>query len=261
MKKLLFTGLLALGSLISPLYGGGTEGSITDVYDLRMSVKVPRIYNNTESLGYRKYQAQRIVGELWLVYKDNHTRPTILVTNLVNKTHKMSNGRYVSYRVNVDNEGTQVYPRINLIGNNKTDVFKTPSVIFYLDAEPSYNLGDDTEDNSLLVTLAGTGSTSTSIEKGNRVISKLTGNLAGTLGCGCTAYGHISPTRVAGPYLYLVNDYTFATILPSAFWSHYVSYWSCISKSPDNYNVPIIDDVAAVWGTWSAKYNKSKSRR
>ena len=50
------------------------------------------------------------------------------------------------------------------------------------------------------------------------------GKVAGTLGCGCTAYGHVSPTRKIG-------------------------YWGPTDD---------VDDVAAVDGTWSIRL---KSRR
>ena len=35
---------------------------IVDVYSFRMLLYVPRIYNNMESMGYRKYQLQTISG-------------------------------------------------------------------------------------------------------------------------------------------------------------------------------------------------------
>lgn len=58
-------------------------------------------------------------------------------------------------------------------------------------------------------------------------IRKLGGNVSGTIGCGCSAYGHISPTRVL--------------------W-----FWGASSQ---------VDDVAAVYGKWSAKFNRKKSDR
>ena len=256
MRKLVTT-LIAFTALAA----SAVTWPIVDVYDLKMSVKVPRIYNNNTSLGYRKYQSQRITGELRLIYNDQFSRPTIIVTNLVNNTHKMSNGANVRYSVTVD-EGTYVFPRINLIGNNRTDVFKTASVCFYIDAEPSYNKGDDDEDNSLLVTMAGTGKTSTSKVKGARIISTMTGNLAGTLGCGCRAYGHTSPTRLAGPFGYLTYYPFWWPDYLKGYWDDKWNSWILCNGLVNTSSLdPVVDDVAAVWGTWAAKYNKNKSRR
>lgn len=195
------------------------SSAVVDEYTLKMCVYVPRIYNNTESLGYRKYQRHVIQGTVKLTYEDGSVRPTITVTNLVNKTHKI-NGNNITYTTTVD-EGNVVYPRINVIGNNKTGVFTTGSIVFHIDANPSYNIGEDAEDNSLLVTLAGRSSMKT--VNGRRVLNLCSGFLAGTLGCGCTAYGHKSPTRVLG-----VEGPTDA-----------------------------VDDVASVWGNWSMRYTRS----
>ena len=93
--------------------------------------------------------------------------------------------------------------------------------MFYIDANPSYNVGEDDEDNSLLVVLAG--KSTTKIANGRRVLNMCRGNLAGTLGCGCMAYGHTSPTRVMG-----------------------------VEGPTDD-----VDDVAAVWGTWTMRYTRS----
>lgn len=53
------------------------------------------------------------------------------------------------------------------------------------------------------------------------------GKVSGTLGCGCRAYGHVSPTRVAGPF------------------------------GPTDW----VDDVAEVDGTWSICYDAKASNR
>ena len=116
--------------------------------------------------------------------------------------------------------------------------------MFYVDAEPSYNKGEDNEDNSLLCTFAGKGtckkrtvkawqSYTYTDSKGKKrtaqrlvtlgkfdIINTMKGYNAGTLGCGCTAYGHISPTRKA------------AALAPSC----------------------TVDDVASTFGIWSATY-------
>lgn len=231
MKKILIITALLLSCLTS------LAESYTDVYALKMVVKVPRIYDNNTSQGYRKYQAQTLTGYLYLSWDSDNLcgKPTIAISNLVNKTHKI-NGKCITYSVTVDNDGDYLYPRINMIGNNKKNEFKTPSVIFYMDAEPSYNRGEDDEDNSLLVTLAADGTSkllyyyyyndcfsSRYLKKycyyQVRVITKLNGYLTGTLGCGCKAYGHKSPTRTQG---------------------------FCGPTSN-------VDDVAVVYGKWMAK--------
>lgn len=133
--------------------------------------------------------------------------------NLVNKKHKLSNGKYVTYTTKLD---SAVYPRFNCIGSNKTKVFNTASVCFSIAAEPSYNIGEMNEDNGLYLVLAGKGKIS------KKQLKTLSGYAAGTIGCGCMAYGHISPTRMLG-------------------------FWGATD---------IVDDVAAVHGTWTAKLIK-----
>ena len=206
-----------------------------DGFQFTMRLAVPRIYDNTTSKGYRKYQTQKIQGELYFVYR-NGQRPEVVVTNLVNKTHKI-NGSNIKYSCWVD-DGNYVVPRVNFIGNNKTGKFSTGTVAFYLDAEPSYNKGEDDPDNSLLITLAGKASTrkrymSEWLGKAYKYLGyyyefhTIRGNVAGTLGCGCMAYGHTSPTRIAG---------------------------SCGASS-------VVDDVASVYGSWSAIYKNKLSWR
>lgn len=219
MKKIPIIAALVTALLMPITARAGTVKCTVDEYKIVMYVYVPRIYDNNQSLGYRKYQMQKIVGLLQIAYPNDGSSPTILVEDLVNKTHKLSNKANITYKCKVDS--SMMYPRVNLIGNNKTGKFHTGAVNFYLDAEPNYNKGKDDEDNSLLITLAGKGLTK-SVSSGRRMYM-IKGNLAGTLGCGCYAYGHTSPTRVAawrGP--------------------------SCI-----------VDDVAAVWGSWTASYKSS----
>ena len=172
---------------------------IIDEYDLTMTLKIPRVYNNTQSLGYRKDQTQTIKGILKIIYNDEFYRPTFEITDLINKTHKI-NGRNITYEVLVDNDGEYVFPRFNYIGDNRTEKFKKAKIILYFDANPNYNIGEDEPDNSLLVTLSGYGSSSKSSKYGDvYIVKRLSGFVTGTLGCGCTAYGHKSPTRVVGP--------------------------------------------------------------
>lgn len=153
-------------------------------YKLTMHLRVPRVYNNTQSLGYRKMQYQTIVGYV-IVDKDvtkaeEYTgEPSICAFDFYNKTHKVNNAN-VTYG---DTEATSVMWRY--IGSNKTGVFKNTNVKFSLDLDPSYNIGEDEPDNALIITLSGYGTS----EK------RIKGSVTGQIGCGCKAYGHTSPTR------------------------------------------------------------------
>ena len=206
-----------------------------DGFKFQMALKVPRIYDNNSSKGYRKYQAQKLEGEMYLIYRNGET-PEVVITNLVNKTQKMSNGAKIKYSCTIDPE--KVYPVVNYIGNNKTGKFNVGSIVFYLDADPNYNKGEDDPDNSLLVTIAGKSTTtkcymSEWLGKAYKYLGwyyeyrTFSGYVAGTLGCGCYAYGHTSPTRVAG---------------------------AC---GPTR----TVSDVAAVWGSWKATHKAAWSWR
>lgn len=153
-------------------------------------------------------------------YDDFGNITNVTFRNFINKTHVMSTGAHVSYKTYLDY--TQ-YPRFNAIGSNKTGLFTTPSVCFKIAAEPSYSIGELDEDNALYITLSGFGKT----DKKRRYVRYISGNVSGTLGCGCTAYGHLSPTRLLGMY-----------------------GWTDES-----------DDVAGVHGTWKMQINKKKSGR
>lgn len=109
---------------------------------------------------------------------------------MVNKTHKLSSGKNVTYDAVI---GSAYEPRFNAIGNNKTGAFRTASVCFSVEAEPSYSLSELSEDTSLYITLAGKGD----IDSKGRMRT-VSGYAAGTIGCGCKDYGHISPTRTIG---------------------------------------------------------------
>ena len=85
--------------------------------------------------------------------------------------------------------------RLNAIGSNKTNKFKTASICFSIIAEPSYNIGEIDEETALYVTLAGKGNINSS-----GTMSSAMGYVAGTLGCGCRDYGHVSPTRTIGQH-------------------------------------------------------------
>ena len=174
------------------------------------------------SQGYRKYKRDVLYGELLLTYPvDGSEGAEIEVKNLYNKNYQIG-GKCVTYDVMIDEEIIQT--RINLMGNNRTGLFKKPTIVFSLVCDPSYNIGDTGEDNTLYIVVSGSGSVSTRKRWNKQVISTMHGFVAGTLGCGCSAYGHISPTRVNGE------------------------------------NGPIlsqVDDVSAVWGKWRAVYSHS----
>lgn len=195
--------------------------TVTDTYKFKMTLQVPRIYDNSQSLGSRKYQKQRIRGKMHITYDTGSDgQPTITFSDLRNLKHKV-NGASVTYTATEDEA---VQRKVNVIGDNLAQKFHTPSVCFGEIFEPSYIWGAPDEDNSLYLTISGNGKTTT--KRGARVIRKLSGSVAGAIGCGCTFYGHVSPTRVMG--------YLGATMT--------------------------VDDVAAVFGTWSAVRSESQSR-
>jgi len=133
--------------------------------------------------------------------------------DMYNRTHRTSDGRNVTYPDSRLDD--RVYPRFNAIGDNRTGRFKTASLCFFLAAEPSYNAGKFTEDNALYVVLSGTGK----FHSRKKCLSRASGYASGFIGCGCAAYGHVSPTRAIG--------------------------WA----GPTGY----VDDVAAVFGKWKIR--------
>ena len=142
-------------------------------YDVSMRLYVPRVYDNSGSSGYRKYQSQKLVGNLCVT---TDGRATMSLTNL---THRVG-GQRVTYDVEVEDA------LMALVGSNAKNVFKTSSVTLRITALPSYIPAyRPTDDETLELTLAGRGSSS----------KRVFGYAAGTLGCGCSWYGHVSPTR------------------------------------------------------------------
>lgn len=125
-------GMLSLGLF-------ATFASAKDVFDFKMTLKVPRVYNNERSLGFRKYQKQIIKGEMVVDYDSDGNIKEIQFRNVFNRTHKTSNGKNVTYDAKID--GDAFYPRFNAIGDNKKRKFNVPSVCFFFVAEPSYNIG------------------------------------------------------------------------------------------------------------------------
>lgn len=107
------------------------------------------------------------------------------------------------------------------VGSNAKDKFVTTGISFAAIADPSYNIGDVEEDNTLVMYFSGTGTSSTKIVKGSRVPLHLKGYVAGNLGCGCSAYGHKSPTRLVG------------------------------ATGPTS----IVEDVAPIKGIWKARFS------
>lgn len=171
MKKLVIFGLslMALASASADIIA----------YKVKMRLRVPRVYRNTTSMGYRKVQRQKVTGYVYVDKNDlEDGEPRVWATGFLNETHKVG-GQNVSYKALV----TDVMWRY--IGNNRTGVFKHPNVKIGLDLDPSYNIGADEPDNTLLITLSGYGVSDRHVR----------GSVTGQIGCGCSAYGHISPTR------------------------------------------------------------------
>ena len=171
----------AITMLLAAVMSMQASAQVVDTYKFTMNLKVPRIYDNMQSLGYRKLQSQRLVGELQFVYKSDGTT-TVRVKNLVNKTHKI-NGipiSYVCYEFPYDYHE----PLVVGIGSNKTGKFKQGGAEFAFQADPSYNIGGVDEDNTLILELSGYGT--------------LKGNVLKNL------KGHISPTRL---FLGWLTDY------------------------------------------------------
>ena len=106
---------------------------------------------------------------------------------LTNFTHRLSTGANVTYEAALDDEKPF---KVVAIGSNKTEIFKTASICFSIIAEPNYNIGEIEEDTSLYVTFGGYGNIS------RNSIRTAHGYVVGTLGCGCYAFGHASPTRL-----------------------------------------------------------------
>ena len=191
MKRAL--ALLLSFVVASTLFAGQT----TDVYDFKMLIQVPRIYDNTHSLGQRKWQAQLICGQMLVNYDTCSLAPRITFVNCVNRSHKIGN-KYVTYLCEEGCEETE--RRWVVMGNNYTRTFTQGSCYFHAEFNPSYNVGDDEPDNTLLLDFGGRGTLQpVRLAKGYALkVRRWTGFCVGMMGCGCRAYGHISPTRALG---------------------------------------------------------------
>ena len=143
--------LLALSAMLLVL---PTFSTTVDIYDFKMKLKVPRIYNNTKSLGYRKYQAQTLKGQLQIAYDENGDA-SVKVVGLYNKTHKIS-GRNVTY-VCEEWPFSDAHTLVVGVGNNRTGKFTQGAISFSFVADPSYNIGGVDEDNTLMLELSGIG--------------------------------------------------------------------------------------------------------
>ena len=189
-----------------------------DLYAITITLKVPQVLKNTTSMGYRKYVTQRIKGEMYVNWLSDGTY-TLSFAKLVNRNFKVGwdNVTYSGYE-----DRDMIYTKYNYIGSNKTGVFKTPCLCFFLELEPSYAIGGNNEDNSFYLTLAGSGKSF--VQKGDscRIAKRFSGYAAGTQGCGCSAYSHKSPTRGA-------------TV-----------------EGPTGF----VDDVVATYGKWQAEFKK-----
>lgn len=178
----MFAGLVSLASF----------AHVIDKYDFTMRLYVPRVYDNMQSLGYRKYQPQTLKGTLFVIYTDDQ-ETLVKVNGLENITHKIG-GKRVTYECSeslYDDNGVLAVG----VGSNKTLKFNQGGVKFSFMANPSYNIGDLGEDNTLILNLSGHGTLRKDIVKTMR------GSVTGQIGCGCHAYGHVSPTRLYCGYL------------------------------------------------------------
>ena len=158
-------------------------------YKVSMRMRIPRVYNNSDSKGSRRMEYQTIKGELTVDTEttgDSH-EPTIKACSFYNITHRI-NGKHVTYE-----SGDAYNVTWRYIGSNKTGEFKRTCLAFSLILDPSYNIGEETPENTLSIDFSGYGSTK----------KRISGRVTGTVGCVCGEYGHVSPTRTIDG---VVND-------------------------------------------------------
>lgn len=220
LKALLSLGIVAM-AFIS---GAAIKCEIVDVYTLQISLRVPQVVDNNQSLGKRVYKTQKITGRIIVKYdSETSAAESLELDQLVNKSFKVG-GQYVKYKY-LENSSIFGIPQIwNAIGSNKTLIFNKSSVCFYAELEPSYALSEANNDNSLILVFSGGGSMSTkNMGDGTKYKfpTSISGYVTGTQGCGCHDYGHLSPTRVLGAY-------------------------GATSQAVD---------IASVWGIWKAKFS------
>lgn len=185
-KKAILSALFAIFAMTT------ASATIVDTYLFTMRLNIPRVYDNMQSLGYRKYQPQTLKGELLFIYTDSG-ETIVKVKDLENRTHKVNGKRvtYTCYDYLYNDNGVLVVG----VGSNKTLKFTQGGASFSFVADPSYNIGIVQEDNSLYLELSGHGTL-----KGD-VLKNLKGSVRGRIGCGCYDWGHVSPTRLFLGYL------------------------------------------------------------
>ena len=206
LKSLVFgTGAAALvrraveGAVLKSTGEKESERIGTDEYRFHMRLRVPQVTNNTTSEGKRTYTTQNIRGPMYIVWLANGDF-RIEFGELVNSNFKVQ-GSPVTYKGREMKE--LVNTRFNYIGNNKTGRFTKPCLAFFGEFEPSYAQGEADEDNSFYLMFGGDGASAEVKEYGGvRIAKMISGYAAGVQGCGCSAYGHVSPTRdatITGP--------------------------------------------------------------
>lgn len=185
----------AVHALVGDEYIADTEEPTVvakDEYSFKMSLRVPQVVNNSTSKGKRVYKRQKIYGVMYVEYMADGSYE-ISFGELHNKNFKVA-GQSVRYNTIV--MGNDLIPGcFNYVGNNATGMFKQSTLCFSVQMEPSYAIGVPDNDNSIYVTCAARGSTK--LHNGVRIPLRFSGMAAGTQGCSCSAYGHISPTRAA----------------------------------------------------------------
>ena len=90
-KKTLLSAIAGVFSVVM-----AANAQIVDTYAFTMNLNIPRIYNNNDSLGYRKYQPQKLTGELLFVYSESYRKVDVKIKGLYNRTHKVG-GKPVTY--------------------------------------------------------------------------------------------------------------------------------------------------------------------
>ena len=163
-----------------------------DEYEMTLSLDVPQVLDNMESLGRRVYKKQTIKG-LMRVHWLAEGGCSFSFDDFENRSFRTGGGK-VTYDVFVDDD--RPAPRFAWIGSNATGKFTKPTLTLSVVMDPSYALTDPGEDNSLLITLSGKGTSM--VKDGSRIAKTLSGKVSGTQGCSCYDYGHKSPTRTAG---------------------------------------------------------------
>ena len=193
MKKARFLAMMAVAmAMVCPSIGR----TVVDVYNLTAALIVPQVLDNSDSKGRRVYRRQMLKGSLLFSYKDEGD-VSLEVQGLSNLTFKVS-GACVTYTTSI--QPTPIIPLLAYIGDNSKVMFNVATTCFYLEALPSYVSSEPDADNSFYLTFSGRGPTTSGIRHGALLPKTLMGYVAGTQGCGCSCYGHISPTRAAGVY-------------------------------------------------------------